>query len=133
MRIGIVEDHTEILNYLIFVLENVHHTVYPHQSGGSLIDRLFVDRQEGAAAPYDLLVLDLWLPGGPSGLEVLDYVRRIFSAKELPVLVISSASGPQLAQLTQRYQDIQVLRKPFRLRTLFQRIEAIQKGAPPQY
>lgn len=133
MRIGVVEDHVEILNYLTFVLETAHHTVYPHMSAGSLIDCLFVDHSENAPLPYDLLLLDLWLPGGPSGMEVLDYVRRTFPAEKLPILVISSASGKQLTQLTRRYPGIQVLRKPFRLRTLLQSIDASQRDFPQLY
>src|SRR5215472_5097502 len=123
MRIGIVEDHIEILNYMTFVLEAAHHTVYPHLSGGSLIDRLFVEQEKHGPLPYDFLLLDLWLPGGPSGLEVLDYVRRTFSAEELPVLVISAASRNQLEGLVQRYPGTQVLRKPFRLNDLLLCIE----------
>ena len=131
MRIGIVEDHIEILNYLTFVLEAAHHTVYPHLSGGSLINRLFIEQEKQGSLPYDFLLLDLWLPGGPSGLEVLDYVRRTFSAEELPVLVISAASRNQLEGLVQRYPGTQVLRKPFRLSDLLLSIEGGQKTASP--
>jgi DNA-binding response OmpR family regulator len=127
MRIGIVEDHIEILNYLTFVLEAANHTVYPHLSGGSLMDRLFVEQERNGPLPYDLLLLDLWLPSGPSGLEVLDYIQRVFPAEELPVVVISAASRHQLEKLAQRYPGIQVLRKPFRLSNLMESIEARQK------
>jgi DNA-binding response OmpR family regulator len=131
MRIGVVEDHVEILNYLTFVLEAAHHTVYPHMSGGSLIDRLFVEHEKSAPPLYDLLLLDLWLPGGPSGMEVLDYVRRVFPAEMLPVVIISSASGNQLAQLSQRYPGVQVVQKPFRLKILLQSIDASRKNCLP--
>lgn len=130
MRIGVVEDHSEILNYLTFVLEGARHSVYPHLSGASLMNRLFVERAEGAALPYDLVLLDLWLPGGLSGLEVLEYVRQVLSADELPVLIISSASRNQLARLAQRFPDVSILRKPFRVKDLLQSVEAAQKKFP---
>lgn len=130
MRIGIVEDHREILNYLTFILESAQHIVFPHLSGASLMDRLFVEREEGAELPYDLVLLDLWLPGGLSGLEVLEYIRQVLPAEDLPVLVISSASGNQLAQLSRRFPGIYVLRKPFRVKDLLQHIEAAQKKFP---
>ncbi len=126
MRIGIAEDHTHILNYLTYVLEAAHHTVYPHISGASLIERLFVDQPEHASIPYDLLLLDLWLPGGPSGTEILEYVRQAFPAHVLPIVIISSASGNQLNRLSQKYAYVQVLRKPFSLKNLLHSIDASQ-------
>lgn len=130
MRIGIVEDHSEILNYLTFVLESAQHVVFPHLSGASLMNQLFVEREEGSALPYDLVLLDLWLPGGLSGLEVLEYIRQTLPMEELPVVVISSASGNQLAQLSRRFPGIFVLRKPFRVGELLRRVEDTQKEFP---
>jgi CheY-like chemotaxis protein len=70
----------------------------------------------------DLLVLDLHL-ARLDGLTALEVVRAI--SKTLPVVVISSVSGPALGHAVERLGLVAVLRMPFRNADL---LDAVARG-----
>ena len=123
MKIGLLEDNHVISDYLTTALEISGHQVYPHVFGHSLVERLFLDRDQHEPPPYDLVIIDLLLPGMLSGAAVIDYLHRTISPETLPIIVISAASENQLEEIRSRYPRVHVLRKPFAIKELLHLIE----------
>ena len=128
MRIGLLEDNTAIHEYITAVLELAGHTVITHTIGMSLLNELFTDTGGPSPLPYELVIVDLLLPGTLSGLAVINSIRQIIPPETLPIIVVSAASQKQLQQIDERFPDVQVLQKPFPMQKLLQLIEANQVG-----
>ena len=128
MRIGLLEDNTAIHEYITTVLELAGHAVFTHTVGMSLLDELFTDTGSHSPLPYELVIVDLLLPGTLSGLAVINSIRQTIPPKTLPIIVVSAASQKQLLQIRERFPDVQVLQKPFPMKKLLQLIEANQVG-----
>jgi two-component system OmpR family response regulator len=125
MRILIAEDDASIAAGIEASLRQGGHAV-DHVADGSRADAALRD------TPYDLLVLDLGLPG-LDGSEVLQRLRR--RGASLPVLVITAREG-----LRERVRVLDLgaddyLVKPFALAEFEARVRALlrrlaSKGAP---
>jgi len=126
MRIGLLEDNTAIHEYITTVLELADHTVITHSVGMSLLDALFSDNSSHSPLPYELVIVDLLLPGTLSGLAVINSIRQTIPPETLPIIVVSAASQKQLLQIRERFPDVHVLQKPFPMKKLLQLIEASQ-------
>jgi DNA-binding response OmpR family regulator len=128
MKIGVLEDNINIHEYLTTVLEMAGHTVSAHMDGMSLLDALFTEESKHTSLPYDLLVIDLSLPGTLSGLSVISYIRQTITPETLPIIVLSAASPKQLEEIQTRFPNIQVLQKPCEIKTLLRLIETSHVG-----
>lgn len=125
MRILIVEDDPAIAAGVIATLRQSGHAV-DHAGNGSHADTAL------RSTPYDLLILDLGLPG-LDGSEVLQRVRK--RGGNLPVLVITAREG-----LGERVRVLDLgaddyLVKPFALAEFEARVRALLRrytaqGAP---
>jgi DNA-binding response OmpR family regulator len=122
MRILVAEDDAALAEFLSQRLQQEQFAVKV-VGDGTEAQRLAVDQ------PYDLVILDLNLPGAP-GLDVL---RNIRSKKpELPVLIVTGA-----AQVEERVRSLDAgaddfLAKPFAFAELAARIRAIlRRGNRP--
>ena len=124
MNIGILEDNPAILDFLTTALEMRGHTVYTYTTGASLLAALFDGEGVTSARLYDLVIIDLFLPGSLSGLEVSTAIRQSLDP-EFPLIIISGASQDMLERVQTRLPDVPVLRKPFKMTTLLQVIEDI--------
>lgn len=124
MNIGVLDDNPAILAFLSTTLKMDGHQVVEHTTGTSMLDAIFSSASSPQEAqPYDLVVLDLLLPGTMTGADVFFAIRKEFESWQLPVIVITAVSGPTLEQF--RYilpDDVPLLRKPFAPRTLRQLI-----------
>jgi DNA-binding response OmpR family regulator len=115
MRILVAEDDAALADFLSQRLRQEQFAVRV-VGDGIAAQRLAVNQ------PYDLLILDLNLPGA----AVLDVLRRVRSKKpELPVLVVTGA-----AQVEERVQSLDAgaddfLAKPFAFAELAARIRAV--------
>ena len=76
MKIAILEDQPDILELLTTGLELAGHRAYPYCTGTSLVETLFTSQSKHAPLPYDLLIIDLYLPGMSSDLEVINAIRN---------------------------------------------------------
>ncbi len=76
MNIGILEDNPAILDYMTIALEMAGHRVQTFTSSTPLIDRLLANSEIHDPLPYDLIVVDLLLPGSISGFEAMS--RQLF-------------------------------------------------------
>lgn len=65
---------------------------------------------------YEVLIVDLGLPGGMSGAEVIERLLRGLPPDSLPrIIVVSAASTNELARVRISFPSILVLGKPVRL------------------
>ena len=82
---------------------------------------------QGLRATFDLLMLDLILPG-PSGFEILEAVRA--ARPTLPVIVLTARGeeGDRVRGLRLGADDYVV--KPFSVRELLARVEAVLRRSP---
>ena len=130
MNIGLLEDNPAILELMQTALELGGHTISTYTRGQSLLNTLFEKyttlSSSPASLPYDLLIIDLNLPGELSGLEVIASVYRLLAPNIPPIIVVSAASIEQLDQLRASFPVLPVIRKPFALRTLLQTISSLQ-------
>jgi len=131
MKIGLLEDNTNIHEYLTTLLQMAGHSVFRHIDGMSLLDILFVDQSIQDPLPYDLLIIDLSLPGTLSGLSVINYIRQTIAPETLPIIVLSAASQSQLEQIYTRFPHVQVIQKPCPIKTLLRLIETSHVGDRP--
>ncbi len=85
---------------LIFVLEDeitgqaVISMAISSQGGEVILDH-WGDRSltsiRGESRPFDLLVLDLMLPGRKTGYDILAEIRKLDHMKDVPVVIVSGA------------------------------------------
>jgi DNA-binding response OmpR family regulator len=131
VRIGVLEDNTNVHDYLTTALEVAGHSVCTHIEGISLLDILFAEQNVQIPLLYDLLIIDLSLPGTLSGLSVINYIRQTIAPEALPIIVLSAASQSQLEQIHTRFPNIRVLQKPCEIKTLLRLIETSRVGGKP--
>ncbi|GCE16147.1 response regulator [Tengunoibacter tsumagoiensis] len=124
MNIAVLDDNAAILDYVETVLVMDSHTVSRHLSSQSLLDAIFAHVDATGQLPYDLVVLDLMLPGKLSGADVFIRLRKNFSETQLPLVIITAVSNATLEQFRQILpDDVALLRKPFSPRALRQLIK----------
>ena len=72
----------------------------------------------------DLVLLDLMLPGELSGTQVLEKIREE-RGQEPKVLVVSALVNPTTAPRLEAFGNVQTLAKPFKIKELAARIQAL--------
>ncbi len=129
MKIGVLDDNQAILDYIATVLTLDNHTVETHATGESLLDALFSPNRAHDERPYDLIILDLLLPGEHSGADVFISIRKRFPAQYLPIIVVTAVGGATLEQFRLILpDDVPLLHKPFSPRSLRQMITRLTGG-----
>ena len=119
MRVLLVEDDAQLGDGLRTALKQEGYAVDWAQDGEEADLALRTE-------PYDIVVLDLGLPG-QSGLEVLDHLRR--RGSDVPVLILTArdTSKDRVAGLDKGADDYMV--KPFNIDELCARIRSILRRA----
>lgn len=130
MNIGILDDNVAILDYLESTLSMDGHLIFRHTTGTSLLETIFAPSSSPESrARYDLLILDLLLPGNLSGVDVFLNVRKEFDAADLPVIVITAVDESTLEQFRQILpDDVPIVRKPFSPRLLRRLVSQLLYG-----
>ncbi len=119
MRLLLVEDHVPLADELLVSLTQQ----------GYAVDWLADGRDaayQGATEPYDLIILDLGLPGKP-GLEVLREWRNAGLATPVLILTARSSWAERIEGLQTGADDY--LSKPFHPQELLLRIQALLRRA----
>jgi len=119
MRLLLVEDHVPLADELIASLTRQGYAVDWLADGRDAV-------YQGASEPYDLIILDLGLPGKP-GLEVLQQWRQ--GGLVTPVLILTARGS-----WAERIEGLKVgaddyLSKPFHPEELQLRIQALLRRA----
>jgi DNA-binding response OmpR family regulator len=124
MQILVVEDDPDIR---IALEQNLGDAGYVVSAAGTARDAL---RLADSSAP-DLVLLDLMLPDRPGG-EVCRALRNNPRTRTVPVIMVSARSGEdeRVAGLEQGADDY--VQKPFSMRELLLRIEAVLKRTRQQ-
>jgi two-component system, OmpR family, copper resistance phosphate regulon response regulator CusR len=115
MRILVIEDEAKVASFIRRALEEESYAIDVCDDGVKGLDM-------GRAGCYDLVILDLMLPGMP-GLEVLTALRR--DHVNVPVLILTARS-----QTDQRVKGLDAgaddyLTKPFAIEELLARVRAL--------
>ena len=121
VRVLIVEDERKLAQVLSSALEAEHYDVVVAATGE---DGFF----RANAEPFDLVVLDLMLPGR-SGLEILQTLRQ--RRIETPVLILTARDGVDDRVLGLDLGADDYLVKPFALPELLARIRALLRRGRP--
>lgn len=79
----------------------------------------------------DLVLLDLMLPGELSGTQVLEKIRQEHG-DGTKVLVVSALVNPTTAPKLEAYGNVQTLAKPFKIKELASRIQAMLAEEPAE-
>lgn len=121
MRILLVEDNAALADGVIGALQQMGHTTDLVVDGDEALDAL-------AVGPFDLVILDLTLPG-PDGLDVLRELRT--RNRETPVLILTARTG-----VTDKVKGLDLgaddyLCKPFELEELEARVRALLRRQGP--
>jgi len=120
-RILVVEDEQAIRLALRGLLRRAGYEVDEAESADAALDRL-------AAAPFDLVVTDLALGEGRSGMEVLYAVKA--QRPETAVVLITGRGGDEVAQDALRHRADDCLAKPFDNATLTGAVRAALDRTP---
>lgn len=116
-RILVVEDDGDIARLVAMHLGDQGYVVSLARDGATGMERAL-------AEPFDLILLDVMLPGGPDGLEMC---RRLRARPEgyTPILMLTSRSSELDRVLGLEMGADDYLTKPFSLRELLARVRAI--------
>ncbi len=120
-RILVVDDRNELLHLMRRVLEDEQYQVSILQDGKDAFARM-------KQSLPDLLILDLKL-GDISGKDILKQLREDSVTVDIPVIVYTAAVleaeevASQIEESPQLYNNVCLLRKPFELSTLLDRVE----------
>ncbi len=115
-RILVADDDQALTRTLSWILKENGYEVVTVTSGEQLIDRL-------AADPYDLLLLDIMMPGA-DGLQLLERVKSDHRVRDVPVLMISSMPPEEATVRALGLGAADFISKPFRVRELLARVKA---------
>jgi DNA-binding response OmpR family regulator len=115
VNIGILDDNVAILSLLETTLSKDGHLVFQHTTGESLLNAIFSPSTSPEShTRYDLIILDLLLPGNLSGVGVFLSIRKAFDAEDLPIIVITAVDDHTLEQFRHILPDnVPIVRKPF--------------------
>ena len=120
----LVEDHPEVLYAMALVLEGLGYTVLKAKDGA---EALTVLEQAGVIS---LLLADVILPGGMSGIQLADTVRRANPA--IKVIVMSGYPENQIDMTALSKAGVPLLKKPFRPQELASAIKEALGSASKQ-
>ena len=126
MKIGLLEDNPAIVDYLSIALEMAGHKVSAFTYGSSLLETIFTGPGMQYSLPYDLVIVDILLPGSMSGLQAIASLEEAIGRGGLPMIIISAAAKEELEQVAARVPHIPLLRKPFKMSSLLQLIEKMK-------
>jgi DNA-binding response OmpR family regulator len=115
-RILLVEDHTDLRQYLERLLSRRGWSVRAYPSADEALD---------ATVEVDLIVTDIMMPGSMDGLAYSRWVREQPALRRTPILVLTARTGraAELEALSAGANE--VITKPFDPWHLVERLEAL--------
>ena len=126
MNIAILEDNPAILDYLNAALTMNGHRVQTFTHGATLLDTLFPSGQPPVSLPFDLILVDLLLPGDISGLEAIQVIRKTIPHERLPVIIVSASGQKELDHAQAVLPQTPIIRKPFKMQELLRIINNVK-------
>jgi len=120
-RILMLDDETQVLKVTSAMLEHLGHQVTLTDDGAKALAEF--EKARGEGKPFDLLIMDLNIPGGMGGKETI--ARLIEIDPEVKAIVASGYSNDPILSDHEKYGFAGIVNKPFRLSELKQAIEQI--------
>jgi CheY-like chemotaxis protein len=119
----LVEDDEAVRKLTSKILQRAGFTIHQSTSG-----RQALDQWKNAADGFDLLLTDILMPGGVSGVELAESLRE--RRPGLRVLYMSGYSGDQVGNLAAapKSRRARLLRKPFQAADLVQAVRDTLDG-----
>ncbi|MDC0745911.1 response regulator [Polyangium mundeleinium] len=118
MRVLVCEDQDAIRRMIETLVGSSGHEVVGVATGAKAVEL-------ASTEPFDILLLDLMLPGALDGFEVCARLRALESTKELPIFVISAMDDPESKARVKNAGATAFYSKPFRPLELLNDIRAI--------
>ncbi len=125
-RILVMDDDPLVLETLAEMLELLDFRVEKAANGGEAIET--IAREARAGRSFDLLILDLVVPGGMGGVETLSRIRSRFGG--IPAIVSSGYSSDSVMSDCAAHGFVHSLRKPFTLRQLGEAVTGVLQSGP---
>ena len=113
----VVEDDADVRAFVVSALEIIGHTVLEAEDGPTAL-RLLEDRPH-----IDLLLTDVVMPGGMSGMDVAKELRKLYPG--IKVLYTSGYPGGAIDHHGRLDDGVELLRKPYTRETLTQRVRQV--------
>jgi CheY-like chemotaxis protein len=107
MRILVCEDQDAIRHMIQTLVQASGHEVVGVAMGAQAVERAIAER-------FDLVLLDLMLPGALDGFAVIERLRAEEGTRELPILVISAMDDPDSRARAKQLGATDFYGKPFR-------------------
>lgn len=126
MKIAILEDNPAVLDYLSTALKMNGHQVQVFTHGAPLLEALFSTGQVPSPLPFDLILVDLLLPGDISGLQAIQVIRQAIPQERLPVIIVSASGQKELDSAQAQLPDTPIIRKPFKIMELLRAIDSVK-------
>lgn len=120
MRIGVLDDNPAIGEYLHTALTLAGHSVNVHHTVFSLFEALFPNGIAPLPLPYDCLLIDIFLPGDLSGIEVAHHIQEQIAPADILIILMTASSPLTIEPLLSEVPEIPILYKPFHLSQLWQ-------------
>jgi DNA-binding response OmpR family regulator len=107
MRILVCEDQDAIRHMIQTLVQASGHEVVGVPLGAQAVER-------ARAEHFDVLLLDLMLPGALDGFAVIEHLRAEPETQELPILVISAMDDEETVRRVRALGATDFYGKPFR-------------------
>ncbi len=120
--IALIEDTPAVAQLITIVLEAQGYSVKHFLDGVSF----FATLQDTL---YDLVLVDLNLPGNVSGFQVIISLHEMMP--HVPIIIVSGASKGLLASVHTLYPTVPIIRKPFKMQELLQEVSNALKTHLP--
>ena len=118
MRVLVCEDQDAIRQMITTLVGSSGHEVVGVSTGSKAVEL-------ASTEPFDILLLDLMLPGQLDGFEVCARLRTQDSTKNLPIFIISAMDDPDSRARAKSVGATDFLGKPFRPLELLKLIQNI--------
>ncbi len=120
MRILLCEDQDAIRHMIETLVGSSGHEVVGVALGAQAVELAL-------AEPFDVLLLDLMLPGALDGFEVCKRIRAGKATHDLPIFVISALDDPESRERARDAGATSFYAKPFRPLGLLEDINSISR------
>jgi DNA-binding response OmpR family regulator len=121
MRVLVCEDQDAIRQMITTLVGSSGHEVVGVSTGSKAVEL-------ASTEPFDILLLDLMLPGQLDGFQVCERLRGQESTKGLPIFIISAMDDPDSRAKAKAAGATDFFGKPFRPLELLKVIQGIAAG-----
>ena len=123
MRILVCEDQDAIRHMIETLVQASGHQVIGVALGAQAVELALTER-------FDVVLLDLMLPGALDGFAVIEHLRREPLTAGLPILVISAMDDPDSRERARLLGATEFYGKPFRPLELLNELGKYAPAAP---